>query len=74
MYLIAILTMSVMLFVSTGIQFWMTNYFIEVLHFKRESVNIAYAVVSITGPTLGAGFGTTKIYVRWLRCHFNWWL
>ena len=57
MYLIAILTMSVMLFVSTGIQFWMTNYFIEVLHFKRESVNIAYAVVSITGPTLGAGFG-----------------
>lgn len=57
MYLIAILTMSVMLFVSTGIQFWMTNYFIEVLHFTRTSVNIAYAVVSITGPTSGCAFG-----------------
>ena len=49
--------MSVMLFVSTGIQFWMTNYFMEVLHFTQTQVNIAYAVVSITGPTLGAGFG-----------------
>lgn len=58
MYIIAIMTMSVMLFVSTGIQFWMTNYFIEVLHFQRTSVNIAYAVVSITGPTLGCAFGT----------------
>lgn len=57
MYLIAILTMSVMLFVSTGIQFWMTNYFIEVLHFTRTSVNIAYAIVSITGPTSGCAFG-----------------
>ena len=57
MYIIAILTMSIMLFVSTGIQFWMTNYFTEVLHFSQTQVNIAYAVVSITGPTLGAVFG-----------------
>jgi hypothetical protein len=67
MYLIAILTMSVMLFVSTGVQFWMTSYFIEVLKFERLHVNIAYAVVSITGPTLGAGFGIAIDLHRWLR-------
>lgn len=49
--------MSIILFVSTGIQFWLTDYFINVLHFDKTSVNIAYAVVSITGPTSGCGFG-----------------
>jgi hypothetical protein len=57
MYLVGTLTMSVILFVSTGIQFWLTDYFINVLHFQRERVNIAYAVVSMTGPTIGCGFG-----------------
>ncbi len=57
MYLIGTLTMSIILFVSTGIQFWLTDYFINVLNFQRERVNIAYAVVSITGPTIGCGFG-----------------
>ena len=57
MYLVGTLTMSIILFVSTGIQFWLTDYFINVLHFEQTSVNIAYAVVSITGPTSGCGFG-----------------
>lgn len=57
MYIVGTLTMSIILFVSTGIQFWLTDYFINVLHFDRAKVNIAYAVVSLTGPTLGAGFG-----------------
>ena len=50
--------MSVILFVSTGVQFWLTDYFIKVLHFDRGLVNISYAIVSITGPTSGCGFGT----------------
>ena len=57
MYLVGTLTMSVILFVSTGIQFWLTDYFINVLDFDRQKVNIAYAVVSLTGPTTGCGFG-----------------
>lgn len=57
MYLVGTLTMAVILFVSTGIQFWLTDYFTFVLNFDRRSVNIAYAVVSITGPTSGCGFG-----------------
>ena len=33
MYLVGTFTMAVILYVSTGIQFWLTKYFIEVLHF-----------------------------------------
>lgn len=50
--------MSVILYVSTGIQFWLTKYYIDVLHFEEGKVFIAYAIVSVTGPTSGAGFGT----------------
>ena len=57
MYFVGTMTMSIILFVSTGIQFWLTDYFINVLKFEREQVNIAYAVVSLTGPTSGCGFG-----------------
>jgi hypothetical protein len=31
MYIVATLTMAVILFVSTGIQFWLTDYFINVI-------------------------------------------
>ena len=57
MYLIGTFTMAVILYVSTGIQFWLTNYYIDVLGFDKNNVFIAYAVVSVTGPTSGAGFG-----------------
>jgi hypothetical protein len=50
--------MAVILYVSTGVQFWLTKYFIEVLHFEESTVFIAYAIVSFTGPTTGCGFGT----------------
>jgi hypothetical protein len=33
MYLVGTITMSVILFVSTGVQFWLTDYFINVLKF-----------------------------------------
>jgi hypothetical protein len=51
--------MAVILYVSTGIQFWLTKYFIEVLGFEESTVFVAYAVVSFTGPTTGCGFGTS---------------
>ena len=62
MYIVGTLTMSVILFVSTGIQFWLTDYFINVLNFDQGKVNIAYAVISITGPTSGCGFGNFIFY------------
>jgi hypothetical protein len=56
-YIVSTLTMAVILFVSTGIQFWLTDYFINVIHVPYNSVYIAYAVISITGPTIGCAFG-----------------
>lgn len=64
MYLVGTLTMSIILFVSTGIQFWLTDYFIRVMHFGQMQVNIAYGVVSLTGPTLGCAFGKKKFIFR----------
>ncbi len=33
MYFVGTMTMAIILFVSTGVQFWLTDYFINVLHF-----------------------------------------
>lgn len=57
MYLVGAFSMAVILYVSTGIQFWLTKYFIDVLGYEAKSVFIAYAIVTVTGPTSGAGFG-----------------
>jgi len=57
MYLVGTFTMSVILFVSTGIQFWLTKYYVDVLGFPESDVFLAYAVVSLTGPTTGCAFG-----------------
>jgi hypothetical protein len=62
MYLVGTLTMAVILFVSTGVQFWLTDYFINVLKFDPWMVHIAYAVVSMTGPTLGCAYGIIYLY------------
>jgi hypothetical protein len=57
MYLVGTFTMAVILYVSTGIQFWLTKYFIDVLGFEESTVFISYAIVSLTGPTTGCAFG-----------------
>lgn len=72
MYIVGTLTMSIILFVSTGIQFWLTDYFVNVLGFNREQVNVTYAVVSLTGPTIGCAFGTYYILRRWLCDQQDW--
>ena len=64
--------MSCILFVSTGIQFWLTDYFENVLGFEPYIVNIAYAVVSITGPTSGCGFGNIFDNFRWVYAKSDW--
>lgn len=57
MYVVSTISMSVILFVSTGIQYWLPDYFMNIRHFDRNIVNIAFSVVSMTAPTSGCGFG-----------------
>jgi hypothetical protein len=48
---------SVLYFVVTGIQFWISNYMEEVLGEPAKKVNSMFASVSITAPILGCIFG-----------------
>ena len=64
MYLVGAFSMAVILYVSTGIQFWLTKYFIDVLGYEAKSVFIAYVIVTVTGPTSGAGFGMSFCLFR----------
>ena len=57
MYLVGAFGIAIAFYSSTGAQFWLTKYFIDVLGFDEKSVLIAFAFVSVTGPTLGVIFG-----------------
>ncbi|XP_051912303.1 uncharacterized protein LOC127594481 [Hippocampus zosterae] len=57
LYRNCVLVFSNLLFVVTGIQFWMTDYFIRVLKVDRTIVNVGFVFISITAPVLGTVFG-----------------
>ena len=51
------LSLSVLYFVITGIQFWISDYFIVVLGVAQEKVFVYFSVSCITGPTMGVMVG-----------------
>lgn len=57
MYLVGTFCMAITFYVSTGAQFWLTKYLIDVLGVQEKIVLLVFAVVSVTGPTLGVIFG-----------------
>jgi predicted MFS family arabinose efflux permease len=57
LYIGCVLIFSNLLFVVTGIQFWMTDYFIRVLKVDKVIVNAGFVVISITAPVVGTIFG-----------------
>ena len=52
-----ILSVSALYFVITGIQFWISDYFISVLGVSRETVYVAFPLICISGPVLGVIVG-----------------
>ncbi|KAL4453133.1 hypothetical protein ABPG74_015364 [Tetrahymena malaccensis] len=56
-YVASLLTIALLYFVVTGIQFWMSDYFRVVLKADENLVFGTYSFVSLTGPTLGVIFG-----------------
>jgi len=48
-----------MYFISSGIQFWMTSYLIDILDNDPFKVVIIFSIVSITGPLFGVIVGGT---------------
>jgi Na+/melibiose symporter-like transporter len=53
-YICLVLALSLLWFVITDIQFWISNYYENVLGVSQQRVAIAFSVVCIFCPTSGA--------------------
>lgn len=53
-YIFLILSLSSYFFVISAIQFWISDYMIEVLKFDGKNVFTAFTIVCTTGPIIGA--------------------
>ena len=51
------MSMCVLFFILTGIQYWTTDYFINELKQEESVVFVSFAVISITGPVVGVIVG-----------------
>lgn len=51
------LTLTVLYFVVTGIQFWFSDFLITVMNLEKEVVFSIFGFVSISGPVFGVIFG-----------------
>ena len=56
------LGISILYFIVTGIQFWISNYMETVLHQPAHLVYIVFSCVSITAPVLGCIIGINNIH------------
>ena len=56
-YILTMFGISSLLFVVTGIQFWISDYMQEVMLIPSSKVYITYAVICITAPVLGVLLG-----------------
>ncbi len=46
-------------FIVTGIQFWMTEYLVDILQVEPVTVNLVFSLCSVTAPLLGVLVGGT---------------
>lgn len=56
-YLSTVLGICCLLFIITGIEFWITNYMHIILHQDVDKVYVTFAIVCISAPTLGVLIG-----------------
>ena len=68
-YIFTMFGISCMLFVVTGIQFWISDYMQEVMNISSSKVYIIFSAVCITAPTLGVLCG--GIFIQYLGGYTN---
>ena len=68
-YIFTMLGISCMLFVVSGIQFWISDYMQEVMNVPSSKVYIIFSIVCITAPTLGVLSG--GIFIQYLGGYTN---
>lgn len=55
-YFYTTMALSTLFFIISGIQMWASDYFREVLEVDEASTHIAFAMVCVTAPAIGALF------------------
>ena len=68
-YMFTMLGISCMLFVVTGIQFWISDYMREVMNIPSSRVYIMFSIICITAPTLGVLSG--GFFIQYLGGYTN---
>ena len=68
-YIFTMLGISCMLFVVTGIQFWISDYMQEVMNLSASKVYIIFSVICVTAPTLGVLLG--GFFIQYLGGYTN---
>ena len=68
-YIFTMLGISCMLFVVSGIQFWISDYMQEVMNINSSKVYIIFSIVCISAPTLGVLLG--GIFIQYLGGYTN---
>ena len=56
-FMILLLSLTGIYFVTTGVQFWVTDYFNMVIGVSKQSAFITFACIALTGPVLGVVVG-----------------
>lgn len=56
-YILVVTSVTFLYYIITGLQYWMTDYMLEVLKQEESTVFISFGVISITGPVLGVVVG-----------------
>lgn len=51
------ISVTILYFVVTGIQFWFSDFLITVMNLEKEKVFTIFGFVSISGPVFGVVFG-----------------
>lgn len=68
-YIFTMYGISCLLFVVTGIQFWISDYMQEVMQIPSSKVYVIFAVICITAPVLGVLLG--GIFIQYLGGYTN---
>lgn len=56
-YLYILFCISSLLFIITGIQFWISDYMLTVLNVDQRAVFLSFSIVCVTAPTFGIIYG-----------------
>ena len=51
------LAITTVYFLTTGIQFWITDYWVQIMSVEKSTAYIYFAVCAVTGPVAGVIFG-----------------